>query len=153
MTTDYQIDDLDKEILRVLSQDSRTPYTEIAKNLLVSAGTIHVRMAKMQEAGIVERATLRLNSQKLGYDVVAFMGIYLKGGGTYQEAINALAAIPEVIEAHYTTGAYGLFIKIACQNTEHLRQVLQEHIQAISAIEKTETFISLEAGIERSIPV
>ncbi|NNC83644.1 MAG: winged helix-turn-helix transcriptional regulator [Flavobacteriales bacterium] len=150
---EYQIDDLDKRILSFLMADSRMAYTEIAKELLVSPGTIHVRMGKMEKAGIVEKATLKIDFHQLGYDVVAFMGVYLKGGGRYNEAIDELKAVPEVIEAHYTTGAYGLFIKIVCQNTEHLRAVLQEKIQPIEAIDKTETFISLEAGIERSISV
>ena len=147
----YQIDDLDKQILSFLLDDSRMAYTEIAKKLLVSPGTIHVRMAKMEEAGIVERATLRLNSRLLGFDIVAFMGLHLSKGGTFDTVIPELKKVDEVVEAHYTTGVYGIFLKLVCRNTDHMRDVIKEKIQEIKGIDKSETFISLEASIDRGL--
>lgn len=150
---DYELDDLDKQILSFLLEDSRMAYTEIAKKLLVSPGTIHVRMNKMEQSGIVEKATLKLNTKLLGYDVVAYMGLHFEKAGLYDQVIVQLKDIPEVVEAHYTTGNYGLFIKLVCRNTEHLREVLQSKIQSVTGISKTETFLSLEEGISRVIPV
>ncbi|NND93904.1 MAG: winged helix-turn-helix transcriptional regulator [Flavobacteriales bacterium] len=152
MPMDYEFDDLDKQILTHLLNDSRMAYTELAKKLLISPGTVHVRMNKMENAGIVERATLKLNPHLLGYDVVAFIGLNFEKAGLYDTVIAQLKQIPEVVEAHYTTGNYGLFIKLICRNTEHLREVLQSKIQLVSGISKTETFLSLEEGISRSIP-
>lgn len=147
----YQIDDLDRAILNHLLEDSRMAYTEIAKKLLVSPGTIHVRMGKMETAGIVERATLHLNSRLLGFDIVAFMGLHLSKAGTFDTVIPELKKIPEVIEAHYTTGVYGIFIKLICKNTDHMRDVIKEKIQPIEGIDKSETFISLDASIDREL--
>ncbi len=147
----YQIDDLDKAILSILLEDSRTAYTEIAKKLLVSPGTIHVRMGKMEAAGIVECATLRLDSRLLGFDIVAFMGLHLSKGGTFDTVIPELKKIHEVVEAHYTTGVYGIFLKLVCRNTDHMRDVIKEKIQGIEGIDKSETFISLDASIDRGL--
>lgn len=149
--SNYQIDDLDKRILNFLMEDSRMAYTEIAKNLLISPGTIHVRMGKMEDAGIVECATLRLNSRLLGFDIVAFMGLHLSKGGTFDSVIPKLKKIDEVVEAHYTTGVYGIFLKLVCKNTDHMRDVIREKIQQIEGIDKSETFISLDASIDRGL--
>jgi Lrp/AsnC family transcriptional regulator for asnA, asnC and gidA len=90
---------------------------------------------------------------KLGYDLTAFLGVYLFKGSIYNQVITELEQIPEVVEAYYTTGQYSIFLKIVCKNTNHLRQVLNEKIQAIEGIERTETLISLEESIKRSIKV
>ena len=150
---DYEIDKLDRQILAILLQDARLPYTEIAKQLIVSAGTIHVRMRKMEEAGIVEGSSLQVNAEKLGFDLTAFLGINLERGSHYHEVVKKLSSIPEVVEAHYTTGHYGIFAKIVCRNTRHMRYVLNDVIQAIPGISSTETFISLEESLHRPIPV
>lgn len=148
--SNYQIDSVDRAILGYLLQDSRMAFTEIAKNLLVSPGTIHQRMKKMEDAGIVEKATLRMNPGLLGFDIVAFLGLHLSKGA-YDHVIAELKKVDEVVEAHYTTGAYGIFMKMVCKNTAHLREVLKTKIQAIEGIEKTETMISMEAGIDRGL--
>lgn len=148
-----EIDNLDRQILAILMDDALVPYTEIAKKLIVSAGTIHVRMKKLEDAGIVKRSVLMVDHTKLGYDLTAFLGVYLFKGSVYNQVITELGQIPEVVEAYYTTGQYSIFLKIVCKNTNHLRQVLNEKIQAIDGIERTETLISLEESIKRSIKV
>jgi len=147
----YEIDNLDRKILGALLLDARTPFTEIAKNLIVSAGTIHVRMRKLEEQGIVQGSTLLVDPEKLGFDLMAFIGINLDKGTSYPDVIASLSKVPEVIEAHYTTGHFGIFAKVVCKNTRHMREVLNENIQAISGINSTETFISLEQSIRRSV--
>lgn len=144
------IDILDKGILQILLQDGNTPYTDIAKELGVSGGTIHVRMKKMEESGIVTGAKLTVNYPKLGFDVCAFLGIYLEKGSAYNNANEELKKIYEVVELHYTTGIYNLLAKIICRDTTHLRETL-DRIQAINGVQRTETFISLENSIYREV--
>lgn len=151
MTQKPEIDQLDRQILAKLIEDGKMPYTDLAKQLFVSSGTIHVRMKKMEDMGIVTGSSLRVDYQKLGYDVTAFLGIYLDKSSLYDEVARHLNDIPEIVEANYTTGMYSLFTKIVCKDTNHLRQVLHDKIQKIPGIQRTETFISLEQSINRSI--
>ncbi len=146
-----RLDQLDHQILAKLVEDGKTPYTDIAKQLFVSSGTIHVRMKKMEELGIVKGSSLKLDYHKLGYDVTAFLGIYLEKSSLYDEVSEYLRIIPEVVSANYTTGAYGILCKIMCKDTNHLRVVLQDKIQKIPGIQRTETFISLEECINRPV--
>ena len=151
MESNYQIDNIDRGILSELMINAKVPYTEIAKKLIVSAGTIHVRMKKMEEAGIVKNSRLHINYELLGFDMTAFLGIYLEKGSTYTDVIQQLNLIPEIVEAHYTTGVYSIFAKIRCKNTKHMRQILNEEIQSIKGIQRTETTISLEQSIDKHI--
>ena len=151
MESNYQIDNIDRGILSELMINAKVPYTEIAKKLIVSAGTIHVRMKKMEEAGIVKNSRLHINYELLGFDMTAFLGIYLEKGSTYTDVIQQLNLIPEIVEAHYTTGVYSIFAKIRCKNTKHMRQILNEEIQTIKGIQRTETIISLEQSIDKHI--
>ena len=146
-----EIDNLDIEILSILMNDATTAYTEIAKELIVSGGTIHVRMKKMQDLGIIKGSNLIVDAQKVGYDICAFLGIYLEKGSIYHDAVEKLKQVKEIVELHYTTGAYSMFAKIICRDTNHLRHVLNDEIQAIPGIQRTETFISLEESIKRQI--
>ena len=146
-----EIDNLDIQILSILMVDATTPYTEIAKKLIVSGGTIHVRMKKMEELGIIIGSNLVIDPQKIGYDVCAFLGIYLEKGSIYKDAVEKLKKVKEIVELHYCTGAYSMFAKIICRDTNHLREVLNDKVQAIEGIQRTETFISLEESIKRQI--
>jgi Lrp/AsnC family transcriptional regulator for asnA, asnC and gidA len=147
----FQIDNVDKQIISLLMQDAMMPYTEIAKKLFVSSGTVHVRMRKMQEMGVIKRAELVIDPTALGYDITAFLGIYLQKSSLYNQVVKALQKIPEVIECNYTTGNYSMFAKIVCRDTAHLKEVLSDKIQGINGIERTETFISLEESFNRSL--
>ncbi|MDA9555807.1 Lrp/AsnC ligand binding domain-containing protein [Pelobium sp.] len=146
-----EIDNLDIEILSILMNDATTAYTEIAKELIVSGGTIHVRMKKMQDLGIIKGSNLIVDAQKVGYDICAFLGIYLEKGSIYHEAVEKLKQVKEIVELHYCTGAYSMFAKIICRDTSHLRHVLNDEVQAVPGIQRTETFISLEESIKRQI--
>ena len=146
-----EIDNLDKDILSMLMTDATMPYTEIAKKLIVSGGTVHVRMKKMQELGIIQGSQLNINAQKIGYDICAFLGIFLQKGSQYNDAVERLKQVKEIVELHYCTGAYSMFAKIICRDTNHLRKVLNDGIQGVPGIQRTETFISLEESIRRQI--
>lgn len=146
-----EIDDLDIQIIMELLEDAKQPYTDIAKRLYVSGGTVHVRMKKLEALGVVEGATLNIDYSKLGYDIGAFLGIYLEKSSLFDEVSKHLQAIPEVIEAHYTTGIYSIFARIICRDTKHLREVLHDKIQNIAGIQRTETFISLQQSFSRPV--
>lgn len=148
-----ETDRLDRQILSILMQNAKMAYTEIAKRLFVSGGTIHVRMRKLEEAGIVKGYHLAVDHTKLGYDISAFLGIYLDKSSLYKQVADELKKIPEIVDAHYTTGLYNIFAKIICRDTDHLRRVLHDKIQNISGIQRTETFISLEESINRPLDI
>ncbi len=150
-TQNFEPDNLDLQILAVLMEDSTIPYTEIAKKLIVSGGTIHVRMKKMQDIGVIKGSHLMIDPQKIGYDICAFLGIFLEKGSQYKDAVENLRNIKEIVELHYCTGSYSMFAKIICRDTNHLRHVLNEDIQGVKGIQRTETFISLEESIKRQI--
>jgi Lrp/AsnC family transcriptional regulator for asnA, asnC and gidA len=148
-----KIDGTDLKILSLLLEDAHLPYTEIGKRVHVSGGTVHVRMKKLEQLGIVKGAHLLIDQARLGWDISAFLGIYLDKSSLYEEVAIQLEKIPEVVNIHYTTGIYSIFAKIVCRDTEHLRQVLHDKIQRVSGIQRTETFISLEERIARSVPL
>jgi len=139
--------------MQILLQNARTPYTEIAQKLLISPGTVHVRMKKLENLGIVLGTELVIDPAKLGYDLTAFIGIFLNKSVNYNQIIPELKKVPEIVEAYYTTGGYSIFAKIICSNTNHLRIVLNEKIQAVKGIQRTETMISLEQSIRRKMPI
>lgn len=151
MAQNYKVDNTDLKILEILMQDAKKPFTEVAKKVFVSGGTVHVRMNKMEELGIVERTTLKVNYAKLGYDITAFIGIFLEKSALYDSVMAKLKAIPEIINIHYTTGNYSMFVKIHCKDTNHLKSVLHDKIQQVDGIERTETMISLEESLDRNL--
>ena len=129
MAENLKIDNVDLKILEILMQDAKKPYTEVAKKAFVSGGTVHVRMSKMEEAGIVEKTTLKVNYAKLGYDITAFIGIFLQKSALYEQVMTALKEIPEVVSIHYTTGNYSMFAEIVCKDITQLRFVLHDQLQ------------------------
>ena len=151
MAENSEIDNVDMKILALLTEDAQMPYTEIAKRVYVSSGTVHVRMKKMEKMGVVRGSALKVDFTKLGFDITAFLGLYLEKSSLYHPVAAELKKIPEIVSIHYTTGQYSLFLKIVCKNTVHLREVLSEKVQKIKGIERTETFISLEESLERQI--
>ncbi len=151
IASDLKIDKTDYKILEILLQDAKRPYTEVAKRAHVSQGTVHVRMNKLETAGIVEKNTLKINYSRLGYDITAFIGIYLEKSALYDQVLEKLKNIPEITNIHYTTGNYSMFVKIHCRDTGHLKQVLHDKMQQVEGIERTETMISLEESLDRNL--
>jgi len=148
-----ELDSTDKKILSILMKNGKATYAEVAKAVHVSGGTVHGRMKKMEEMGVVRGSNIIIDHTKLGYDISAFLGIYLNKSSLYEEVSEELKQIPEIVAAHYTTGNYSIFAKIICRDTMHLRQVLHDKIQKIQGIQRTETFISLEESINRPLNI
>ena len=148
-----QLDELDFQILELLIKDCRTPYLEIARICHVSGGTIHVRMKKMEELGIIKGTRILLNLPKLGYDVCCFVGIYIDKTSSYDLVFEELSKIKEVVELHLTTGTYTVFAKVVCRNISDLQNILLNKINPISGIQRTDTIISLNQPIDRNITI
>lgn len=144
-----QIDSTDKRIIQLLARDGRTPILEIARDLGISGAAVHQRLNKLRKKEIISGASITLNYKALGYSSCAYLGIYLNKASEYEKTIRQLKAIPEVIECHYTTGKYSLFIKMIAKNNDHLMNLLTSKIQKIDGVSRTETFISLDESINR----
>lgn len=151
MDKNSEIDKVDLKILQILMTDATLAYTEVAKKVFVSDATVHVRMKKLKEMGVVLGSQLTLDYTKLGWDITAFIGIYLDKSSLYDDVVQELRKIPEIIELNYTTGSYSMFAKMICKDTQHLRDVLHDKLQPIKGIQRTETLISLESSISRNI--
>ncbi len=146
-----EIDGIDKEILRDLMEDARKPILQIANRIGISGAAIHQRLRKLEQSEVISGSKLTINSKVLGYNTMAFVGIYLDKAARNSEAVKDLKKIPEVLECHYTTGNWSILIKIICRDNEHLMHLLNTKIQAIEGVSRTETFISLDQQIDRQI--
>jgi Lrp/AsnC family transcriptional regulator, regulator for asnA, asnC and gidA len=148
-----QIDDLDKKILSMVSKNARIPYLEVARECNVSGAAIHQRIQRLMKLGVITGSEFVINPMSIGYSTCAYMGLHLEKAGLYHNVVDELKNIPEIVECHYTTGEYALFIKVVARDNEHLKNVLAEHLQKIEGIERTETFISLEENFKRQFPI
>jgi Lrp/AsnC family transcriptional regulator for asnA, asnC and gidA len=147
------IDKLDLQIINEMMQNAEISYADLGKKLFVSGGTIHVRMKKLHEMGVVKGTRLQVNLKLIGYDVIAFIGIFLEKSSLYDSVAKELKRIPEIVRINYTTGNYSIFAEIVCKDIQQLRRVLHDELQKIKGIERTETFISLDETLTRSINV
>jgi Lrp/AsnC family transcriptional regulator for asnA, asnC and gidA len=148
-----KIDGIDKKILRFLMSDARKPVLEIARNIGISGAAIHQRLRKLENSGLIAGSKFVINPKVLGFSTMAYVGIYLDKAMSNPVAVKELEKIPEVLECHYTTGNWSILIKVLCQDNEHLMQVLNNKIQQIDGVSRTETFISLDQQIERQITI
>lgn len=149
--TAVKLDETDHGILSILMMDAKTPYAEISTRLSISTGTVHARLKKMVDLGLINGTHLSVDYKRIGFDVTAFLGIYLEKSDLYDAVSRELKKIPEVVSAHYTTGVYSIFAKVICRDTDHLRKVLSNSIQSVKGIQRTETFISLHESINRPL--
>ncbi|MDX1277176.1 Lrp/AsnC family transcriptional regulator [Oceanihabitans sediminis] len=142
----FKLDEIDHQILDMLIENTRVPFTDIAKKLLISAGTVHVRVKKMEDAGIIKGSSITLDYKKLGYSFIAYVGIYLQNTSQTKFVLERINEIPNVTVAHITTGKFNIFCKIRAKNTEHAKDVIFQ-LDDIDGIYRTETMISLEESI------
>jgi len=153
MSKKFKFDKTDFKIIEILMSDGKKPYSEVANKLNVSHGTVHFRMNKLIEAGAIEKTTLKINYARFGYDITAFVGIYLSRSNKYPMVLEELKKINEITNIHFTTGKYSMFIQIHCKDTSHLKQIIHEQIQQIEGVDRTETIISLEKSLDRSVVI
>ncbi len=153
MAGKLNLDKLDLQIIHEMMENAEISYADLGKKLFVSGGTIHVRIKKLQEAGIAKGTKLNVDLKQLGYDVIAFIGIYLEKSSMYDAVAKELHKIPQIVRLNYTTGNYSMFAEIICKDISELRFVLHDELQKIKGIERTETFISLEESLRRNAQV
>ena len=141
-----KLDEIDHQILDILIDNARIPFTDISKKLLVSAGTVHVRVKKMEDAGILKGSSLNLDYEKLGYSFIAYIGIYLERNDMTEKVLSELEKIPYVTVAHITTGKFNIYCKLRARATKHAKDLIFK-IDDIPGISRSETMISLEESI------
>jgi Lrp/AsnC family transcriptional regulator for asnA, asnC and gidA len=153
LNIDKSLDKLDLQIIQAMMKDAEVSYADLGKQFFVSGGTIHVRIKKLEELGIVQGKRLAVDLKVLGYDIIAFIGIYLEKSSMYDNVAQALKSIPQVVRVNYTTGNYSMFVEIVCKDIQQLRFVLHDELQKIKGIERTETLISLEESFSRNVRI
>lgn len=148
-----QIDELDKKILKMIMANARVPYLEVARECGVSGAAIHQRVQRLVQIGIIKGSEFIINPTRIGYQTCAYIGIFLKDSKFFDKVVAEMKKIPQIIECHYTTGQYAIFIKIYAKSNEHMKYILHDKLQAIEGIASTETIISLEESFKRQITI
>ena len=148
-----KIDNLDKKILNILSKNARIPFKDVATECGVSRAAIHQRVQHLIEGGVITGSGFDVNPKSLGYSTCTYVGLNLERGSMYKEVVERVAAIPEVVECHFTTGHYTMLEKLYARDNEQLMDLLNNKLQGIHGVISTETLISLEQSIKREIPV
>ena len=148
---EVKVDGIDKILLNGLIQNARVSIVELSKKAGISGAAVHQRLKKLENSSLISGSQININPKILGYNTLAFIGVFLDKAVSNPEAVAQLKKIPEVTECHYTTGNWSILIKILCKDNEHLMNLLNIKIQAISGVSRTETFISLNQQINRQI--
>lgn len=148
----YKLDSLDKKIIELVLKDARIPFLEVARECKVSGAAIHQRIQKLTNLGILKGSQYIVDPEKIGYETCAYIGLYLKDPERFDEVVEALKEIPEVVECHYTTGGFDMFIKIYAYNNHHLLTVIHDKLQPLG-LSRSETIISFNEAINRPIAI
>lgn len=148
----HYLDSLDKKILHLIAEDARIPFLEVARVCNVSGAAIHQRIQKLTNLGILKGSQFIINPEKIGYETCAYIGLYLKNPEKFDSVVEALRKIPEVVECHYTTGGFDMFIKIYAINNHHLLNIIHDKLQPLG-LSRSETIISFNAAISRQLPI
>ncbi|MDE6191720.1 MAG: Lrp/AsnC ligand binding domain-containing protein [Muribaculum sp.] len=147
-----QLDSLDYKILKTLSTNGRKPFLEIARECNVSGAAIHQRIQKLMSMGVLRGSECLINPASVGYDTCAYIGFFLKDPGKFDEVVERLRMIPEVVEVHFTTGQYDMFIKLYARNNDHLLHIIHEQLQGLG-LARTESLISFKEVFKRQLPI
>lgn len=148
----HRLDYLDKKILRLIAEDARIPFLEVARACNVSGAAIHQRIQKLTNMGILKGSQFIIDPEKIGYETCAYIGLYLKDPEKFDQVVEGLKRIPEVVECHYTTGGFDMFIKIYAMNNHHLMNIIHDKLQPLG-LSRSETVISFNAAINRPLPI
>lgn len=147
-----KLDKVDKQILRMIAEDARVPFLEVARACNVSGAAIHQRIQKLNSLGIIKGSKFIIDPEKIGYETCAFIGLNLRNPENFDSVVKRLKDIPEVVECHYTTGDFDLFIKIYALNNHHLLNIIHDKLQPLG-LSRSETIISFNSAISRQLPV
>jgi Lrp/AsnC family transcriptional regulator, regulator for asnA, asnC and gidA len=153
MTLKNSLDDIDLKILDIITQNARIPFKDVAKEVGISRAAVHQRVNRMIDLEVIIGSGYHINPNKVEFKTCSYIGVFLEKGGLFSEVVEKLKLIPEIVECHYTTGQYAIFVKVYAKDNEHLKKILSNQVQKIQGIASTETFISLEQTFKRTIPV
>ncbi len=148
-----KIDNLDKKILEIISQNARIPFKDVAAECGVSRAAIHQRVQRLTDMGVIVGSGYHVNPKSLGYSTCTYVGIKLEKGSMYKNVVKELMKIPEIVECHFTTGPYTMLAKLYARDNEHLMELLNQRMQEIAGVTATETLISLDQSIKKEIPI
>ena len=148
----HNFDLLDKKILRLVSEDARIPFLEVARACNVSGAAIHQRIQKLTSLGVLKGSQFIIDPEKIGYETCAYIALYLKNPEKHDLVVDALKRIPEVVECHTTTGGMDLFIKLYARNNHHMMQIIHDKLQPLG-LSRSETIISFSMLIDRQLPI
>ncbi|NJO88033.1 MAG: winged helix-turn-helix transcriptional regulator [Chloroflexia bacterium] len=153
--TNYQLDGIDKDILKMLVKNARVPFQNIAKKCKISGAAIHQRVQLMKQTGIIGDSEFKLKPSAMGYNTCALIGLQFQitDVGKHEEIFKKIIKIPQVVECYHISGRYSLFIKVYTKDNENLKRLIIDHLQSIPEVTNTETFISLDDGFIRQIPI
>ena len=148
----HQLDSLDKKILQLIADDARVPFLEVARACYVSGAAIHPRIQKLNKLGVLKGSQFIIDPEKIGYETCAYIGLFLKDPESFDKVVEELKKIPEVVECHYTTGGYDMFIKIYAKNNHHLLNIIHDKLQPLG-LSRSETIVAFNAVINRQLPI
>ncbi len=148
----HQLDSLDEQILRMVAENARVPFLEVARECNVSGAAIHQRIQKLTNIGVLKGSEFIIDPEKIGYETCAYIGLYLRDPESFDRVTDELKKIPEVVECHFTTGQYDMFIKIYAKNNHHLLSIIHDRLQPLG-LSRSETIISFHEAIKRQIPI
>ena len=147
-----KIDKLDKQILQLISADARIAFLEVARACGVSGAAIHQRIQKLTAMGVLKGSEFVIDPERIGYETCAYIGLNLKEPEKFAEVVEKLKGIPEVVECHYTTGNFDMFIKIYAYNNHHLLTIIHDKLQPLG-LASSQTLISFHTAISRQLPI
>ncbi|MGD9929013.1 MAG: Lrp/AsnC family transcriptional regulator [Mangrovibacterium sp.] len=153
MTLRNNLDQTDLHILNIITHNARIPFKDVAAEVGVSRAAVHQRVNRMIEMNVITGSGYHIDPKKVDYKTCTYVGIFLEKGGFYEDVAALLQEIPEIVECHYTTGQYAIFVKVYARDNEHLKEILSDKVQKISGVSSTETFISLEETFKRQVPI
>ncbi len=148
-----KIDNLDKQIMEIISSNARIPFKDVAAECGVSRAAIHQRVQRLIDMNVIIGSGYHVNPKSLGYTTCTYVGISLEKGSMYKSVVEELEKIPEIVECHYTTGPYSMLVKLYARDNEQLMDLLNNKIQGIHGVDSTETLISLDQSIKKEVPI
>ncbi len=153
MTLRNNLDQTDLHILDIITNNARIPFKDVAAEVGISRAAVHQRVNRMIDMKVITGSGYHIDPRKVDFKTCTYVGVFLEKGGYYEDVARQLQDIQEIVECHYTTGQYAIFVKVYARDNEHLKEILSEKVQKISGISSTETFISLEETFKRQVPI
>lgn len=148
----HDLDELDEKILKLIVNNARIPFLEVARECGVSGAAIHQRVQKLTNAGVIKGSEFILDSEKIGFETCAYVGLYLNSPSSFGSVVKELEKIPEVVECYYTTGQYDLLIKVFARNNKDLLRIIHNQLQPLG-LSRTETLMCFKEGFKKKLPI